>query len=112
MTEVDPASTIDAQTKLAQSREELRRLLEPQRKDSLQSESQPAGASSEFPRSRTLKMLMGNRGLGALGALVGGLLIARPAVALRMLRMLPVRSIAQLLITRLFVTRRTPKDRP
>jgi hypothetical protein len=45
-------------------------------------------------------MLLSGRGLGTLSALAGGLLIARPALALRLLRMVPAGTVAKLLIGR------------
>jgi hypothetical protein len=51
-----------------------------------------------FPRSKTMKLLLSGRGLGTVGAMVGGLVMARPALALRLLRMLPTGAIARLLM--------------
>jgi hypothetical protein len=48
-----------------------------------------------------MQMLLSSRGLGTLGALAGGLLIARPALALRLLRFVPASSVAKMLMTRL-----------
>ena len=55
---------------------------------------------SGFPRSRTMQMLLSSRGLGTLGALAGGLLIARPALALRLLRFVPASAVAKMLMAR------------
>ena len=84
--------------RLAQSREELRMLLEPPR----ESGGGEAGMNGHagFPRSRTMQMLMSSRGLGALGALAGGLLIARPALALRLLRFVPASAVAKMLMAK------------
>jgi hypothetical protein len=43
---------------------------------------------------------MGERGLGMLGAAAAGLLIARPAFALRLLRLLPASGLARMLMMR------------
>ena len=85
--------------RLAQSREELRLLLDPP-----PAQSNGSGAAgkdhSRFPRSRTMQMLLSGRGLGTLGALAGGLLIARPALALRLLRFIPASAVAKMLVAR------------
>jgi len=85
--------------RLAQSREELRLLLDPP-----PAQSNGSGAAgnnhSGFPRSRTMRMLLSSRGLGTLGALAGGLLIARPALALRLLRFIPASAVAKMLMAR------------
>ena len=59
-----------------------------------------ANGHAGFPRSHIMQMLMSNRGLGTLGALAGGLLIARPALALRLLRLLPTNAVAKMLIAK------------
>jgi hypothetical protein len=45
-------------------------------------------------------MLMSGRGLGTLGALAAGLIVARPALALRVLRLLPASAIGRMLLVR------------
>jgi hypothetical protein len=85
--------------KLALSREEVRQVLDPPRVEANADGVLPGGAS-EFPRSRTMRALLSSRGLGAAGALVGGLLIARPSLALRMLRMVPVGTVGKMLIAK------------
>ena len=101
MTDRDDSARMEAFEKLAETRQELRLLLEPQRQESEGGEPAP-GSPGGFPRSRTLKLLMSDRGLGALGALAAGLLVARPVFALRLLRMLPVGAVARALISRAF----------
>ena len=81
---------------LAKSRQELRRLFDPQAAE----ESAPGGEHDGFPRSRTMQMLMSGRGLGVVGAVAAGLFIARPSLALRLLRMLPAGAAARLLMLR------------
>ena len=45
---------------------------------------------------------MSGRGMGAVGAAAAGLLLARPALALRVLRMLPASAIGRMLLVRAF----------
>lgn len=87
--------------RLAQSRAELARVLEPPPPG----EGGDAGAHAEslfggFPRSRTMRALMSGRGLGAVGAVAGGLLMARPTLAWRLIRMLPTKAVSRMLIAR------------
>jgi hypothetical protein len=84
--------------RLAQSREELRVLLDPPPAESRGGAA--AHGQGGFPRSRTMQALMSSRGLGALGALAGGLLIARPALALRLLRLVPAGTVAKMLMSK------------
>jgi hypothetical protein len=84
--------------KLAQSREEMRRVLDPPRGEP--GGGAPQNSGGEFPRSRTMRALLSSRGLGAVGALAGGLLLARPTLALRLLRMVPVSTVGKMLITK------------
>src|SRR5277367_2764980 len=86
-------------TRLAQSRQELRRLLDPPPEEGKTGEA-AANGHAGFPRSRTMQMLMSSRGLGTLGALAGGLLIARPGLALRLLRLVPAGTVAKMLMAR------------
>jgi len=86
-------------TRLAQSREELRRRLDPPPEEGGSGET-AANGHAGFPRSRTMQMLLSGRGLGTLGALAGGLLIARPMLALRLLRFVPAGSVAKMLMAR------------
>jgi hypothetical protein len=95
------ASREEVLARLAQSRAEIRRLLEPPPPEGLRGAGpSPSGAAGDFPRSRTMQMLMSGRGLGTVGAILGGLLIARPALALRLVRMLPVGALARVLLLR------------
>src|SRR5271167_4874083 len=86
--------------RLQQSRAEIRRVLEPPPGEALAAHWAPTGAKGEFPRSRTMKMLMNERGLKILGAIVGGLLLARPKLALRLIRYLPIATFARTLLPR------------
>jgi hypothetical protein len=88
-------------TKLAQSREELRSILDPPPPGEYGgSAGAPGNGHGGFPRSRTMQMLLSSRGLGTLGALAGGLLLARPALALRLLRFVPASAVAKMLMAR------------
>ena len=85
--------------RLAQSRAEIRRLLEPP-PDDTEAESPGAREPGAFPRSRIMRTLMGGGGLGAAGAILAGLFIARPALAWRLIRMLPTGALARAAIVR------------
>jgi hypothetical protein len=99
MMDRDATARSQIHAKLVQSREELRRILDPPPGE-YGNGGQAPGQAAGFPRSRTMQMLMSGRGLGTLGALAGGLLIARPALALRLLRYVPASSVAKILMTR------------
>ncbi len=87
--------------RLAQSRAEISHLLEPQPDESAGEEGgRPSGAGSGFPRSRTMQALMSGRGLGAVGAIAGGLLLARPGLAWRMLRLLPTSGVTRMIVAK------------
>ena len=86
--------------RLAQSRAELRRLLDPPPGESNDGGVAGMNGHAGFPRSRTMQLLLSGRGLGTLGALAGGLLIARPALALRLLRFVPASAVAKMLMAR------------
>jgi hypothetical protein len=100
MTDRDEPVQAEILARLAVSRQELRRLLDPPRRESEQGSQTDGHGDNAFPRSRTMQMLMGGRGLGVLGALAGGLFIARPGLALRLLRMLPTGTVARMLLAK------------
>ena len=102
MTDKDEADRAEILARLAQSREELRRVLDPPRREpgAANGGATPDVRPGGFPRSRTMRLLMGERGLGMLGAAAAGLLIARPTFALRLLRMLPASGLARMLLVR------------
>jgi hypothetical protein len=107
----DQAARAEILARLAETRQELRRVLDPPR------DEQPDGSSSThraggFPRSRTMQVLLSGRGLGTLGAVVGGLLIARPSLALRLLKMLPASAFARMLIVKGFTALRSTNGEP
>ena len=86
--------------RLKQSRADIRRLLEPPPEGAPAARWAPHGVTGEFPRSRTMQLLMNGRSLGIIGAVVGGLLLARPRVALRLIRFLPIGALARELLPR------------
>jgi hypothetical protein len=86
--------------RLAQSRAEIRRLLEPP-DGGADAGPAPSGSPSGFPRSRIMQALMSGRGLGALGAIASGLVLSRPALAWRLLRLLPTSAVARAILTRI-----------
>ena len=98
MTDREDVARSEILTRLAASREELRRVLDPPRREA--GDSAQDGTASGFPRSRTMQMFTSGRGIGTLGAVAAGLLIARPALALRLLRMLPTSAVAKTLLLR------------
>ncbi|GAC1329018.1 MAG: hypothetical protein NVS1B6_06530 [Steroidobacteraceae bacterium] len=98
MVDHDEALRTEVLARLAASREEMREILDPPRPA-----PGPEGVSAHsggFPRSRTLQALMSGRGLGTLGAVAAGLVVARPALALRLLRMLPAGAVAKMLLAK------------
>jgi hypothetical protein len=96
------APGVDAQRKailarLAESRAEIKRVLEPPADGT----GEKAGANgSGFPRSRTMRALLSGRGLGAVGATAAGLIMARPALAWRLIRMLPTGALLRMGLAR------------
>ena len=103
MTDHTEAARAAILARLAESREELRLVFEPPPN---QPDADGASRHAGFPRSRTIQMLMSGRGLGTLGALAAGLIAARPALALRLLRMLPATAIGRMLLLRAFTALR------
>lgn len=93
-------SRSEVMAKLAVSREEIRRVLDPPREQIDGQGEALAHGLGGFPRSRTMQLLMSGRGLGTLGALAGGLLMARPTLALRLLKYVPASSVAKILFSR------------
>jgi hypothetical protein len=107
MTDQDDAARAEILARLAASREELRRALDPPRRDAGAGDATHGDHTGEFPRSRTMQALMSGRGLGTLGAAAVGLLVARPGLALRLLRILPVGAVAKTLLLRTIAALRT-----
>jgi hypothetical protein len=99
---LDPSVAAQSRTvaKLAETRRQLIEVFFPERGTGPRSEP-PTGI---FPRSRTLRLLLSRHGFGAVSALAGGLLLARPAMLWRLLRWAPVRALARTLLIRLLTT--------
>jgi hypothetical protein len=112
MTDQDEAARAEILARLAVSREELRRALDPPHDEPGPGGSKPGdrARAGGFPRSRTMQMLMSGRGLGTLGAAAAGLLIARPGLALRLLRMLSASAVAKTLLMRALTALRTKQE--
>lgn len=88
--------------RLRQSREEIRRILDPPRPPLDGANDDVAGEyrAQGFPRSRTMRLLMSGRGIGTVGALVGGLVLARPSLAFKFIRMVPAGAVARMLVVK------------
>jgi hypothetical protein len=87
--------------RLAASRAEIRRVLEPPPRPAAGDAADNADiGTGAFPRSRTMKLLLSGRGAGILGALVCGVVVARPQLALRLLRMLPAGAIGRMVLVK------------
>jgi hypothetical protein len=99
MDRTQDAARAEILARLTVSREELRAILDPPR-DQSNADGSTGARQGGFPRSRILQMLMSGRGLGTLGALAAGLMVARPALALRVLRLLPASAIGRMLLVR------------
>lgn len=111
MADRDAAERDLIRNRLAQSREELRMLLDPPPGQINGSGAPGLNGHVGFPRSRTMQMLLSGRGLGTLGALAGGLLIARPGLALRLLRFVPASAVAKMLMAKaLSALKSKPQD--
>jgi hypothetical protein len=100
MKERDAAARDLIRARLALSREELRTLLDPPPTEGNGGAHSGANGLGGFPRSRTMQMLLSSRGLGTVGALAGGLLLARPALALRLFRLVPASAVAKMLMAK------------
>ena len=98
------------QKRLAESRAEICRLLEPPPEDAAAALWAPHGAQGGFPRSRAMRKLMSGPGLGVVGAVAAGLLLARPKLAWRLIRLLPTSALARSFLLRLISSLRPPHD--
>lgn len=112
MKDRDEAARIEILTRLAASRQEFRRVLDPPRGEGDGANGGSGDDLGGFPRSRTMQLLMSGRGLGTVGAVVAGLLLARPALALRLLRMLPAGAVARMVMARALGAMRARQDQP
>ena len=106
MIDRDEAARSEVLSKLAQTREEVRRVFDPPPRSGHDGTG-PHGGTGGFPRSRTMQMLLSGKGLGTVGAVASGLFIARPALAFRLLKLLPVSAVARTLLIRAVTTWRS-----
>ena len=95
----DPNDRQSIFDKLDRSREEIRLILDPPREQGAGG-AERTHPNGQFPRSRTMRALLSSRGIGAAGALAAGLLIARPTLALRLLRMVPAGTVSKMLFAK------------
>jgi hypothetical protein len=110
MTDRDETARAEILARLAVSRQELRRVLDPPSHQPDAGSAKSGDHPQGFPRSRTIQMLMSGRGLGTLGVAAVGLLVARPRMALRLLRMLPAGAVAKTLLIRAITALRTRQE--
>ena len=104
----DEAVRLETLAKLAQTRAEIRRVLDPpprqphvsQGGHGEASESYAEVRTGTFPRSRTMRLLVSGRGIGTAGAVIGGLILARPALAFKLLRMFPTGAVARMAVVK------------
>lgn len=104
MIDEDQTARAEILARLAASRQQLRQILYPQ--NTPEAEGGDAAHDSGFPRSHTLRLLLSGKGLGTLGAVVTGLLVSRPGLAMRLLRLLPVGAMVRQMAVRLFAQHR------
>lgn len=110
MTDTDDTEKKETLAKLAQSRAEILSILvPPPRAESEDSARGGDGHEGAFPRSRTMKLLLSGRGLGTLGAVIGGLALARPALVFRLVRMVPAGAVARMLMVKAVTALRSKK---
>lgn len=100
MTKRDAATRDEIMARLAESRAEIKRLLDPPHRGAHDAGATPGGPDGEFPRSRTMRALLSGKGLSAVGAVIGGLILARPALLWRLIRLLPTGAVARMLLLR------------
>jgi hypothetical protein len=109
MADMDTARN-ETLARLAASRAEIRRLLEPPPRVPGQGPDSGSFGDGAFPRSRTMKLLLSGRGAGTVGAVACGLLMARPALALRLLRMLPAGAVGRMLLVKAISALRSKRE--
>jgi hypothetical protein len=57
-----------------------------------------------------MRALLSSKGLGTAGALIGGLLLARPSLAMRLLRMVPAGAVGKLLLVKAMEAFKTHRE--
>jgi hypothetical protein len=110
MIDRDAAARAEILARLAVSREELLRIFDPPSDEPHAGGANPGDRPGGFPRSRTMQILMSGRGLGTLGAAAAGLLVARPGLALRLLRIVPAGAVAKTFLIRGIAALRAKQD--
>ena len=96
-----------ASERLARSRAELHKLFEPT--PHADGASNGAEARSKFPRSMIMKAITKNGGKTGLTLAVVALLAARPALAAKLLRYIPVSAITKIVVARFIDSQGTKK---
>ena len=103
MAERPKADLETAAERLARSRAELQHLFEPEAtSESVAGEGEPRSA---FPRSAIMRAITKNGGKTGLALLAVALFAAKPRLAMRLLRYLPVSAITKTLIAQFAETR-------
>lgn len=74
-----------AENRLNSSRQELRDLFVEEKDEEARNNH-----SAQFPRSRIMRLLTGNGGMALLAVGAGGILLARPKLLMRAVRMVPM----------------------
>jgi len=108
MTERSDASLGSASERLARSRAELQRLLE--RRPDTEAGRTNGDSGSAFPRSVIMKAITKHGGATGLALFAVALFAAKPRLAVRLMRYLPVSAISKALIAR-FIDARQAKTR-
>ena len=97
MIDSDQAERTAVLARMALSRAEIVQILDPPPSAAGEDSTAP---SFGFPRSRTMRALMSKGGLGTVGALAGGLLLARPTLAFKLLRLIPTGAVGKVLLAK------------
>ncbi len=90
--------------RMAESRAQIRRLLDPpapaETAEGPEAGGENTAGNATFPRSRTMRALLSGRGIGTAGAVLTGLLVARPALLVRAIKLIPTGALARLLLVK------------
>jgi hypothetical protein len=87
-----PESPVQTHLRLDDSRRELKELFDPEERTTY---------DPNFPRSKVMRTLSGNRGLTLLALGAGGFLLAKPKLLMTVVRMIPVGAIARMAAVKL-----------
>ena len=107
MSEHPDAAVESATERMARSRAELQRLLEPSH--AADDAHADRGTGSAFPRSAIMRAITQNGGKTGLAMLAVALFAAKPRLAMRLLRYLPVSAITKSLVAQFVETRQRKK---